>query len=274
MDRIPLFGRKCSVEVNSTLIQDLRIVFDVAKDIEREPNRAHVMVYNLSETSRKELQDRKSLLLRLIAGYEDVSDTLFMGDVTHIISYKEGPDWVTKFAAGDGVKRAKTKRVSVSKKAAGGSKGVIKTLLDAMGAGEGNLNRAMEELSRLGKLPPDIDNAVLQGNAAELIHRYAKDAGLEHSSQDGVPTFTIRGSLIGSEAVVLSPDSGLLESPELSKKGLVKAKALIQKGFTPGRGVQLDSKYVKGLFQVHKVKYNGDTHGQSWYADLELLSVR
>jgi hypothetical protein len=269
---IPLLGRVCSVEVDGSLIDGLRIAFSVQKDIQKEPNRATIKVYNLAETTRHRLQRGNAQFLRLRAGFEQVVEDVFLGDITRVQSYREETEWVTEFSAGDGVKAHREKRNKLSRRNVEHAE-LLENLVDEMGKGKGNLVAAVKKLREAGQLPAMIKKWADAGSLTDQLEQVSKEMGLQFTIQDNAPAFVKLGAIVDPTVVVLSPGSGLLGSPELTKKGYVKAKALIQQRLVPGRGVKIDSAQLRGLYQIHKTKYEGDSRGDPWHADLELVQV-
>lgn len=269
-----LFMRRWRVQVDDFVVDTLPISFEIQKDMRREANKATIRVFNLSESRRKDLQVRHLYGIQLEAGYDDLMEVIFLGDIDRISSHKEGTDWITEFSAGDGVK-ASRKKVKISKTNAKTNE-ILAEVTAAAGRGEGNLKAALTNLDLQGKLPPgSVSRWYVQGNVGESLERITRDLGMTFSMQDGQPSFAKLGALVDAQAgmVKLNASTGLIGSPEVSKKGFVKARCLIQQKLVPGRGVIMDAEFVKGVFQVQKVTYRGSTFSSEWYADVELLQV-
>ena len=77
-------------------------------------------------------------------------------------------------------------------------------------------------------------------------------------------------------AIKLSPGTGLIGSPQRGKKdtnprrAVINVKSLLIPGLYPGRVVVIESDTIQGGWLCRRVKYTGESTGQSWYADLEL----
>ncbi len=118
-----------------------------------------------------------------------------------------------------------------------------------------------------------LTGEVLSGPAMRELGRLLKRAGLEHSIQDGEIQVTKIAAALEGIAVVLSPETGLLGSPEIASTGIVKVKALLQTDIFPGRKVSLRSASLTGFYRVEKVTYVGDIAGKDWMVEIEARAL-
>lgn len=82
-------------------ISDLRISFKVEKSLIGYPNLAEILVYNLDESHRNQIEE-ENLPIQLSAGYEDTgTPLLFSGASKNIVHEYIKPDWQTKIYATD-----------------------------------------------------------------------------------------------------------------------------------------------------------------------------
>lgn len=272
MDNIPLFRRKWRVQIDQLVVEELRVEFKIVKDIKKDPNTCHVKVYNLSRETRAKLDVGDTDVLILEAGYQDIIETVFIGDVHRTESYKEDTEWVTEFHLGDGIKAARSKNISKSINN-GDAQQALRELLNALGKGTGNLDQAISTLTATGTLKVGAPKYVFSGNVAAQIDKVSKDLGLSFSMQDGKPNFVQQGTLIDHDVVLLTPDTGLIGSPELTKKGQLKVTAVIQQKLIPGKAVMIKSQQVDGVFQIQKAEFEGDTHGDKWQVELQCIQL-
>lgn len=264
-----LFKRSIRLQVDALEIVDLRMSFKVEKTLKREPNTLELSIYNLSETSRKQVQ-KQNAFVKLIAGYQQRTEILFQGDVTTAYHTKNGPDWITKIQAGDGARTMRKARVSESF-AAGTTLGdVLTRLAQRTGLNVGNLTDAVSQGNLRNALTQFTKGFAVSGVAIDELEKVAQTAGLEISVQDGALQFSDPSRVVGTEVALLKPDTGLVGSPEVGEKGKVKARALIQQKLLPGRQCKLESREIRGFFKIEKVTFTGDNFDPTWYADLEL----
>ena len=101
----------------------------------------------------------------------------------------------------------------------------------------------------------------------------AKSAGLELSIQNGAIQLLERGLPLRDASVVLTSDTGLVGSPTVGDKGIVKFRALLNPDIVPGRQIELQSRALDGRFRAERVDYKGDTTAQDWYVDVEAKAL-
>ncbi len=275
-----LFGRTCVLDVGDTRIRDLRIAFRVTKKLTKDPNTLDVQVYNLSDSTRRKIQT-KGVPVRLLAGYGENLETVFSGDVSLVNHVHQGADWVTRLQSGDGLEKIRSARTKSSFGKGVKITDVVKKLAEDTGLSTGNLLQGLFEVLS-GRPSEYAKGASHSGQAYDLLERTVGSLGLGLSVQDGaLQVHKLDGTGVGTEIVLLSVGTGLVGSPEVceeevkgTKRRVIKARSLIQQRLLPGRRVQLDSIALKGIFRVEQVQFVGDTHGEPWYAELELVQSR
>jgi hypothetical protein len=77
----------------------------------------------------------------------------------------------------------------------------------------------------------------------------------------------------------LDSSSGLIGSPSISNKGVVKGRCLIFKAgagldLVPGRRIKLKSRFLGGSFILAKCELKGDTHAEDWFCDFEAVGKK
>lgn len=259
-----------SYSANVYEIELLHFTFKVVKNLRKEPNTCEVVISNLSEKSRAELQD-KDLRISLQAGYDDDVSLIFTGNARDVDHVRRGTDWETKIQCGDGERGYRHGRVNESFKSGTSVSGVVRRFADQMGIDANIAAGFLSEIS--GK--QYVAGYAARGRASRELDRVLKAYGYEWSVQDNELQILKPGASTTELAVELTPDTGLLGSPTLSspeKKGqkpVVKARSLLQAGIRPGRRVIVRSESVNGTFRVTKVTHTGDTAGGDFFSDLE-----
>jgi hypothetical protein len=257
-------------------IKDLSLKFEVEKSLKHEPNTCNLRLMNLSPDTRLAIEGLSvkpkkdglqsgQIRVEIEAGYLDLGRSLiFRGDVRTGRSRKEGPDWVTTIEGEDGGKSVLLGRIARTYPEGTPYLTVIRECARALGLGEGNLTSAV----KAGQVLKSDSSA--RGRAADVLKRVAHGLGLTYSIQNGVLQFQGRGLPLTVQAIVLASGSGLVEVPERDADGKLFCTALMIPGLTPGGRVQLESKAMRGLYQIKKIKYEGELPGKAWYARLEL----
>jgi hypothetical protein len=268
-----LWKRSARLVLNDVEIDGLRLRFKVKKTLKPDPNTLDLYVYNLAEATRARLQAARVPLV-LVGGYDGATQVLFAGESRAVDHLREGAAWVTHVQCGDGEK-AFREHSSFSVGAGAKLSDVIARIAGDLGVNAGD---AIAKI-RKGEFPLSLD-AFLQGYAANgrsvrELDRVMKAAGLEWSIQDGVLQILPPETATQEEAIVLSPDSGLVGSPDhkMAEKPelppLLKVQSLLNGGFRPGRALKMESATRTGFYRVENVEHAGDTHGREWTTTLE-----
>lgn len=270
MAETPLFSRACVLIVNSLRVEGMQVTFKVEKAIAKEPNTAEITITNLSKVSRGGMQAKGSRII-LMAGYAENASVIFQGDSRTIDHRLDGTEWITKISCGDGEKSYQFDRISESFAPGTAVSTVARACVRAMLVDPGN---AFSQCDRLeGKF---LQGYTLHGKAATELDRILRPRGFTHSIQDGRLQILKGDEHAKGQAFLLTPDTGLVGSPELSapakEKGppRLKVKAFLQPAIRPGSTVEVRSRLHTGQFRVEKVTHSGDTSGGDWYSSLEL----
>lgn len=263
-----LFGRKYRIQIGQIVIEDLTIDFDVKTSLKSAPNTANIGIWNLSENNRALLESTTDRI-QLDAGHATTGiGTIFIGDAARATSKHEGPDWVTRIEAGDGRDRVRNSRVSASH-APGTQVGqIIRNVSDTLGVGLGNLEQVASQLTR-----SISGQTTTFGHSATVLERLVSAEDLEWSIQRGNLQFLQRGRALAGEAILLSPDTGLIGSPNRDKDGTVSCDANLMPDLFPGRAVRLESRKETGDFRCTLANYKGNSRQGDWKIALKLRDI-
>jgi hypothetical protein len=270
-----LFGRSWFLSVGSLDIGDLDLSFKIEKSTLREPNTAEIVVYNLSAASRSLIEAGGIVQLR--AGYGSDCPILFRGDSRDVWTVPDAVDSATTITARDGGRAYSEARVSQPYGPGTACTQPLRDAIRVMEIGEGNLSDFTAAFALRNGADTFADGYVAHGPAHRVVNDIVRGAGLRWSVQNGSLQILQQGRALQSRSVVLSSDSGMVESPAWDDRGhrtrgragTVTAKALIQPGLEPGRQVRIESRNITGDFEIRKVTYQGDTRADDWYATIE-----
>jgi len=306
-----LFDRVASLVIGqpngkAVKIRDLRFAFSIEKGSGENPNSCTCRIFNLNPDSRALVETVNNVLI-LKAGYRlDVGElTIFTGTVTRAITKREGADWVTELEMLDGGLEYRDKKTSFSFAPGATGQTVLTSIANTFGL-------------PVRPLPVDIaakqytEGFAFVGRSREAMAKACDYLGLEWSIQNREMQILKKGKAVAMQAFVLSPDTGLIGSPEsehktlsekaAAKKGITenqngvrvtfgtdeasgdkdkklevqgwKVKTLLQPAMQPGGYVRLDTKSIKGeFFRIEAVTHSGDTHGAEWESELTLRYV-
>ncbi len=269
-----LFNRSSEIHIGDNHISGLDISFSIEKTLTREPNNCELKVWNLNDRNRKCLRDQKRIPVMLKAGYEDSLGLLFKGDLAEAFSLREGPDWITTIRSGDGLSAFQSARINKSFKAGTPIIDILKEVAKTLGISVGDAIKRLEGRAFPGASKTLTSGTAFSGSSCVELHKLCKSIGLEASIQDNVLQILISKEALEQTAVLLSPNTGLIDSPQVSNKGILRARSLLNHELFPGRKVKVESGEIKEqLFRIERANYIGETFGQDWYVDIEAQAL-
>ena len=239
-----------------------RIQFDVEKNLETSANKSKVTVYNLNQTSRTFVSEPGKLMW-IEAGYVGNTSIIFTGRIAEngVTIAKNGADIVTAIESGDGETELQTPiQISMGNNASVLQVIEASTKITGLATGviEGIKNRKFEK------------GFCFSGTFKELLELVKKDSDAEASVQDGALQIIAQAADTGEDAVLLTPQTGMIGVPTKEKKNF-KVTSLLNPRIQPGRLVKVESQFanIDGFFKVTKVVHNGDTHEGPWTSSIE-----
>jgi hypothetical protein len=287
-------------------LRPLSFTFNVQRDRTLTPNNANVLIYNLSEDTRAELEQLSGgfgqgsgtvrakklsvtnpkkpkkpkagvafapqdggVTVRIEAGYGDRVGQVFFGILRKVSSWRQGPDWLTQISGGDGERSITTAKISRTFPKGTPLTSVVKALVTTLGVGEGGLKNTLAALEVGGFLAGGrtLPKAItMHGDSATNLEQLMRSVGMGWSVQDGafyagpVGTATVPGT-----GPLLTPETGLIDTPQIDKFGKVTGKSLLNADLLPGRVFRVESTRVTGNFIVEKTQHTGSSNGQDWY---------
>ena len=275
-------------------VEDLHINFEVLKTIERTPNTALIKVYNLSPESAARVQKDYDDVI-LMAGYGSASSQIFRGNIRHPYKYRDKADWITEIDAADGDKDFQ--QAMICKTLAAGTENIdwlveIAKEFNQMGGTKVDLKKFRAQLKGAAR----VRGRTFVGHARDLLDDIARQCDALWSIQDGHLHLDMVDTVLPWQAVQLSTGTGLLESPEVTDKGiafkcllnpaikisgkvwldnnnmrLMHDKEHITKaGKTKGKIVRLDP---DGIYKVFKINIKGDNRGGEWITEGQCIGL-
>jgi hypothetical protein len=256
--------------VDSTVVTDLRVQFEIRKNLGREPNSCTVTVTNMSKDTRGRLE-KKPVYAILRAGHNGVLHPLFAGSVSYARSDFKGTDWETKAQFADGGRSFSNARLSKSYPPSTTARRVLTDIAASM-----NLPIPSDLANATG-----LDQAIsgpltVAGPSRDAMTRLLLQYGYSWSTQDGRLQILKDGLPNARTSWVIDVDAGMIGSPEGSvphKPGGVSELAievLLFPEIQPGDTISVTSRYYEGgLFRVNDVTHTGDTHGDDWKTALK-----
>ena len=278
----------------------LDVWFQVKRSLKpKEPNTCDLRLYNLSPAQRLAVQNSTTGSVAAIttkgsakkasatkasasatvpvtieAGYVGGTSVLFLGQMRSAQTVTDGPSTVTELTTGDGDEATLLARSTASFGAGATAYTVAQQILSDMGCGSGNIASVASILKGSAMFSSGV---VLKGNSLEHLCDLAAGCGLEVSVQNGVAQWQKLGQPLGGEAYVLSTtglqtnliaaalgNTGVLGSPTIDTKGILSIETLMLPGLAPGQPIQVNAKYVSGLFRIISIETTGSTFDNDW----------
>ena len=244
-----------------TIQSPLTIDFDVARNTLASANTARFVLYNLKESTRRDIfHDRYDTLnykqVKFTAGYikEPSLPVVFQGNITSAYSYRQGADWYTEIDCFDGGFVIINGDASISLPSGWNLQSLIKSLIGGMGnVGVGAVGDIAAPNSRgisvagnpwetIQQLNPDGQNFIDK----EVANVIRKDEFI--NSQDGI--------------AVLDSLTGLLGTPR-RQNALIEVPMLFEPRAIIGQQVLLKSleKVNNGTYQIIGARHAGRISG-------------
>lgn len=266
------FGPKGEEGVRVT---DLRVSFDIDSTNDSNANTAKIQIYNLNGSNRGVLKTKDDLVVILEIGYGNTLEQLFIGDIARSSTQRNGADFITTIEAGDAEKALTEATLDKSYEAGTNEKTIVEDAFQAM------KDTGQIIIGSLAAMKDDItqNGFSASGTAKLVVDKIISKQKLEFSIQNNETQILKPDQDTGEEAILLTPQTGLIGSPSVgligkkaSKKEGISFRALIQTTkFRPGRLVNIVSRDMDGFFKIVKASFNGDTHSEPWFADCEAI---
>ncbi len=254
-----------------TVIENLKVTFSITKNLRKEPNPASITIHNLAEQTRAEFLSYPAHIT-LSAGYEGDMGVIYKGDVRPqgASNRHEGTEWLTTVECGTGARAFRHGRVSQSFRAGTDLKTLVSSAAKSMGLKLPEKGTdAKEFISQIAQ------GVTLEGPSQSQMETLLNAKGFSHSVQDDQLQIYRIGEARTEEAIVISPDTGMVGSPEFEapsgkkKKTVLRVKTLLDRSLEPRKLIQVRSRSINGNFRILSVAHTGDTHGQAWYSEIE-----
>lgn len=245
----------------------LGIDFNVAKTIVKSPNTGIFHLYNLNEDSSQRFAKKSTVTLN--AGYVDTCQQLFVGDIKYVDHSKQGTTKVTTVECGDGANKYQSSIMNMSYRSGTNMKKMLIDAINKLGVKVGNSVQKILGPEAAAKFKTTTAGVVNQGRVSDIIDKLCNLTGLTWSIQDGELQVLEEDEVSKEKPILISQFSGLIGSPKINEKGVVKFRSQLQGGLKPGRMVQIMSHAITGYFKLIAVNHVGHTWGPDWFSECE-----
>jgi len=110
---------------------------------------------------------------------------------------------------------------------------------------------------------------ILKGATLQILSQFASSFGMKAIMSDQAISIMPVGSAFDEDLIYLTPDSGLIGSPEPIEKGGYRFLSLLRYDFRLSSDVAVLSDEAQGLYRIKRIEYSGQRRGQNWYATIE-----
>lgn len=252
-----------------TVPEDLDISFTCRKTRSSTANELDIEIRNTNPLTRRVLSE-DGAYVKISTGYEGKVSMLAQMDVARSSTSLEPPDTITKISCLDGLYPLKNKKVKMSFKKKVTAASVIESIIKQLG-----VRSRIIGVSLNYKMENGMTHA---GPASEVLDDVLRDKA-SWGFVDGVLLITKLGVGTGELAFTISPENGLLASPEELDDAIinerVRPKQLKSNGYqltmlmrpelNPYQTIEVKSKNVNGKFVVDMVEHVGSTRGGEFY---------
>lgn len=246
LDAVASNGRRLAIDIETT------------SNRSDSPNKAVCQIYGLNDSSSQAIRS-EGVSIQLYAGFDGIHKLIFEGDITSTQVIKLNPGWAIKITAGDGIK-AFTESTITKTYASGTEKtDIIKDIVDSMKLAA---KTAVDTIS--GKTVGDL---TLDGLSKDALNTIMGDNQASWSIQDGEVHMAKIDEPIDREAIVISSETGLLESPVMTEKG-VNIRAVLNPDIRPGKLIDLQA-----ISFVVDLKSQGELPKKASYSGLYLVQA-
>jgi len=265
--------------VQKIVIENLRISFNIQKSESWGTNTANIRIWNLNPDNRNIIKDYGDEV-SLFAGYANQpgEQLLFVGDTTKVSHTFAQPEIVTSLECGDGERVLNQRLISVSFQEKIPIRQVIQSVANDMDLG-------------IAYFAP-TDNLVFEqgfsfvGMAKNCLDKVTAALGLQWSVQNKQLIIIPNNGTTDRPPYTINADTGMIGVPErftYKNKDLFtggpktgwRVSTVLRPEIVPGDRVDIQSQKVdmKGPFTVDIARHDGDTYGDVWRSNFEVVLV-
>lgn len=282
------FDRVCRVIIEGVkiiTIENAKIQFEIVKSKNAKENTAKLEIYNLAPNTRKLITEQEALV-RIFAGYAKNKGLIEIGqgDISKIKHNRDKTEVVTEVYMAEGLRKIRDNPLSISFSSK--SKLKLGNVLDNLRTKSNN-----QFVFRLIDVDESktIDNGYSDlGSLDQILNNLGIQFGFEWSVQNGIITIKGTKKSLSSEIMLLTPKNGLILHPEsvkqvsrrLEKSSITKqgakinsVQALLQPHLQVNDIIAIESQDLNGKYEIQKITHKGDTRGNDWYSDMEVIAI-
>lgn len=280
-------------KLNISFENTLKIAFSIDKDTSKESNKTKLEIFNLSETTRKSIEQPDNEV-EIYAGYEKAGGAVlcFKGTVVYGYTTEDTTDSITHLELADGTVALRDSYCSLSYAQNVAAKVIIQRCANEMGV-------PLVYGKEVGDIEAYKNGFSFIGLAKDALTEVCNARGLSWSIQNNILQVIKAGGTNTNRGLVFSAYSGLIGTPEriiqaeyesdkntprrkakekaqkneIRKKRGWRIKTLLAPTVNPADLVKVESKLITGWFRVEKVSHSGEYNGNQWESAIELTEL-
>lgn len=222
-----LFGRRCRITVSDASgsgldVSQLRCTFNIVKTIQMQPNTSEITIYNLNAKTENDIM-MNGKRVTIEAGYEGTQyGLIFDGDILQTIRAREdGTTFSLTIIALDSDRPINFEIANYSIIRGQTARDIVENI-----ATKAKYPIELGSISDRLNGPKLTRGKVMFGKTSDYLRQIAKTYYLQHYMDDGKLNLIHLDDLPKDEITELSPDSGLIGTPEQTDYG-VSGKCLL-----------------------------------------------
>ncbi len=265
-----LFKRKIRVIVGESdsprgalEINNLRMAFEIKKNLDSTPAEGWVSIYNLTEANQAFIA-HKADRVRVFAGYGSDLALLFDGDIANIDRARREQDRITTISLGGNLFKLTDAYVSLSFSGPVTLRQIIRKALPTF---------ALSGVQGLDTLP-DITkyNYAYSGKTGDMMDSLLHHMEFDWFEEDGTLVILPPDGGFDDRVPLISPATGMLGSPAKTEEGL-KVTTLLQPGLRPGGVIKVTAynPEYSGYWKIRQLYLRGDNRQNQFSAELDCI---
>lgn len=260
-------------------VEKLHMSFTVVKTLGINANTAQIRVWNLRQSTRKQLENFGDQI-RIFAGYKENggAQLLFTGNSTQVSHLWAEPEFISTFNCGDGERTLNNRNLNISFAPNTSAETVLREMA----------TRLQMEIAYFAPHENKVYSNGFQyiGNAKKGLDIVATYLNLLVTVQNDNLYIVPQNNGIQKEPIEINSQTGMLGIPErytdlrgyyikVGPKTGWKVQTLLNPFIIPGDIVRIKSTKadMNGLFYVEKITHTGDNFGADFTSLLEVVAV-
>lgn len=262
-----------SDESRSLDIQDLKVEFEFVKALRSKPNSGKIRIWNLKASTAKFAKAATSV--QIVAGYDNNQGLVYGGDLRRVSNRRsgqitsirlaqtrEGIDFITEIGLGGHLQALTTAYFQKSYSGTVPLKTIVTDALPTFALVASNVD-----------VLPDItlEDWCWSGKTSDLLDSLLLDTDFNWYEDDGLIVFHETETPIDFRPVRINPQTGLLSTPEIERRG-IKFKVMLNPALRVGGLIDLestDNPEANGRWKVKKLMLRGSNRDGEHTTEVE-----